>query len=92
MQFSVLFLLILKLFLLILKVWMLVISQSKCTHGTLPMCTLDVAENNRLFHIHKSIAIILGQKIGILPIHDLYIRFLGGMDIELVEHHHLLVP
>ena len=38
-----------------------------------------------------SIAIILGQKIGILPIHDLYIRFLGGMDIELVEHHHLLV-
>ena len=38
-----------------------------------------------------SIAIILGQEIGVLPIHDLYIRFLGGMDIELVEHHHLLV-
>ena len=38
-----------------------------------------------------SIAIILGQEIGVLPIHDLYIRFHGGMDIELVEHHHLLV-
>ena len=24
---------------MILKVWMLIISQSKCTHGTLPMCT-----------------------------------------------------
>ena len=35
--------------------------------------------------------IILRQGIGSLPVYNLYVGFLCRMDVELVEHHHLLV-
>ena len=35
--------------------------------------------------------IILGQEVGSLPIHNLSLGLLFWMDVELVEHHYLLV-
>ena len=39
----------------------------------------------------ESITIVLGQEVGVLPIHNLYIGFLCRMDVELIEYHHLLL-
>ena len=36
-------------------------------------------------------AVVLGHGIRPIPVHDSHLRFCRGMDIELIEDHHLLV-
>ena len=47
--------------------------------------------NSVRYCLNPSKHIILGQEVGSLPIHDLHLRLLGGVDVELVEDHYLLV-
>ena len=42
-----------------------------------------------LFDLSKRI--ILGQEVGALPIHNMFLGFLCRMDVELVQNHHPLV-